>query len=175
MRLGSERSPLAESPNPGSPELAPSLPPAEVGPLDPPSLALESPPLLDVPAPDEAPPAEGADAPPELEDPPPELEDPPPELEDPLEPLLGDDDPPPEFDDPLEPPLDDDDPLVLPLDPELLDGGMEAEGEDGDDGVLAEGQPESSGSSRQRASSSLWIARFMSMSPNGLNRAWPSV
>ena len=168
MRLGSERSPLAESPNPGSPELAPSLPPAEVGPLDPPSLALESPPLLDVPAPDEAPPAEGADAPPELEDPPPELEDP-------LEPLLGGDDPPPEFDDPLEPPLDDDDPLVLPLDPELLDGGMEAEGEDGDDGVLAEGQPESSGSSRQRASSSLWIARFMSMSPNGLNRAWPSV
>ena len=164
MRLGSERSPLAESPNPGSPELAPSLPPAEVGPLDPPSLALESPPLLGVPAPDEAPPAEGADAPPELEDPPPELEDP-------LEPLLGDDDPPPEFDDPLEPPLDDDDPLVLPLDPELLDGGMEAEGEDGDDGVLAEGQPESSGSSRQRASSSLWIARFMSMSPNGLNRA----
>ena len=164
MRLGSERSPLAESPNPGSPELTPSLPPAEVGPLDPPSLALESSPLLDVPAPDEAPPAEGADAPPELEDPPPELEDP-------LEPLLGDDDPPPEFDDPLEPPLDDDDPLVLPLDPELLDGGMEAEGEDGDDGVLAEGQPESSGSSRQRASSSLWIARFMSMSPNGLNRA----
>lgn len=157
MRLGSERSPLAESPNPGSPELTPLLPPAEVGPLDPPSLALESPPLLDVPAPDEAPPAEGADAPPELEDP--------------LEPLLGDDDPPPEFDDPLEPPLDDDDPLVLPLDPELLDGGMEAEGEDGDDGVLAEGQPESSGSSRQRASSSLWIARFMSMSPNGLNRA----
>lgn len=148
MRLGSERSPLAESPNPGSPELAPSLPPAEVGPLDPPSLALESPPLLDVPAPDEAPPAEGADAPPELEDPPPELEDP-------LEPLLGDDDPPPEFDDPLEPPLDDDDPLVLPLDPELLDGGMEAEGEDGDDGVLAEGQPESSGSSRPTASSSL--------------------
>ena len=131
MRLGSERSPLAESPNPGSLEPAPSLPPAEFGPLDPPALALESPPLPDVPAPDEAPPAEGADAPPEPED------------------------PPPEFDDPLEPPLDDDDPPELPLDPELLDGGMDADGEDGDDGVLAEGQPESSGRSRPTASSSL--------------------
>jgi hypothetical protein len=124
MRLGSERSPLAESPNPGSLEPAPSLPPSEFGPFDPPGLALESPPLPDVPAPDEAPPAEGADA-------------------------------PPEFDDPLEPPLDDDDPPELPLDPELLDGGMDAEGEDGDDGALAEGQPESSGSSRPTASSSL--------------------
>lgn len=132
MRLGSERSPLAESPNPGSLEPAPSLPPSEFGPFDPPGLALESPPLPDVPAPDEAPPAEGADAPPELEDPPPEFEDP-------LEPLLEDDDDPPE----------------LPLDPELLDGGMDAEGEDGDDGALAEGQPESSGSSRPTASSSL--------------------
>jgi hypothetical protein len=124
MRLGSERSPLAESPNPGSLEPAPSLPPSEFGPFDPPGLALESPPLPDVPAPDEAPPAEGAD-------------------------------PPPELDDPLEPPLDDDDPPELPLDPELLDGGMDAEGEDGDDGALAEGQPESSGSSRPTASSSL--------------------
>ena len=141
MRLGSERSPLAESPNPGSLEPAPSLPPSEFGPFDPPGLALESPPLPDVPAPDEAPPAEGADAPPELEDP--------------LEPLLEDDDPPPELDDPLEPPLDDDDPPELPLDPELLDGGMDAEDEDGDDGALAEGQPESSGSSRPTASSSL--------------------
>ena len=140
MRLGSERSPLAESPNPGSLEPAPSVPPSEFGPLDPPALALASPPLLDVPAPDAAPPADGADAPPELEDP--------------LE-LLLDDDPPPEFDDPLEPPLDDDDPPELPLDPELLDGGMDADGEDGDDGELAEGQPESSGSSRPTASSSL--------------------
>jgi hypothetical protein len=140
MRLGSERSPLAESPNPGSLEPAPSVPPSEFGPLDPPPLALASPPLLDVPAPDAAPPAEGADAPPELEDP--------------LE-LLLDDDPPPEFDDPLEPPLDDDDPPELPLDPELLDGGMDAEGEDGEDGALAEGQPESSGRSRPTASSSL--------------------
>ena len=140
MRLGSERSPLAESPNPGSLEPAPSVPPSEFGPLDPPALALASPPLLDVPAPDAAPPAEGADAPPELEDP--------------LE-LLLDDDPPPEFDDPLEPPLDDDDPPELPLDPELLDGGMDAEGEDGEDGALAEGQPESSGRSRPTASSSL--------------------
>ncbi|MDB2654311.1 hypothetical protein N9Y68_05255 [Luminiphilus sp.] len=131
MRLGSERSPLAESPNPGSLELAPSLPPSEFGPLDPPALALESPPLPDVPAPDEAPPAEGADAPPELED------------------------PPPEFEDPLEPLLDDVDPPELPLDPELLDGGMDADGDDGDDGELAEGQPESSGSSRPTASSSL--------------------
>ena len=139
MRLGSERSPLAESPNPGSLEPAPSVPPSEFGPLDPPALALASPPLLDVPAPDAAPPADGADAPPALEDP--------------LE-LLLDDDPLPEFDDTLEPPLDDDDPPELPLDPELLDGGMEAEGEEGDDGELAEGQPESSGSSRQRASSS---------------------
>ena len=155
MRLGSERSPLAESPNPGSLELALLLPPSEFGPLDPPALALVSPPLPDVPAP---PPAEGADAPPELEDPLEPLlddDDPPPELEDPLEPLLGDDDPPPEFDDPLEPPLDDDDLPVLPLDPELLDGGMDAEGEDGDDGALAEGQPESSGRSRPTASSSL--------------------
>ena len=148
MRLGSERSPLAESPNPGSLEPAPSLPPAEFGPLDPPALALESPPLPDVPASDEAPPAEGADAPPEPEDPPPEVEDP-------LEPLLDDDDPPPELDDPLEPRLDDDDPPELPLDPELLDGGMDADGEDGDDGELAGGQPESSGSSRPTASSSL--------------------
>jgi len=140
MRLGSERSPLAESPNPGSLEPAPSVPPSEFGPLDPPALALASPPLLDVPAPDAAPPAEGADAPPELEDP--------------LE-LLLDDDPPPEFDDPLEPPLDDDDPPELPLDPELLDGGMDADGEDGEDGALAEGQPESSGRSRPTASSSL--------------------
>lgn len=140
MRLGSERSPLAESPNPGSLEPAPSVPPSEFGPLDPPALALASPPLLDVPAPDAAPPADGADAPPELEDP--------------LE-LLLDDDPPPEFDDPLEPPLDDDDPPELPLDPELLDGGMDADGEDGEDGALAEGQPESSGSSRPTASSSL--------------------
>ena len=140
MRLGSERSPLAESPNPGSLEPAPSAPPSEFGPLDPPALALASPPLLDVPAPDAAPPADGADAPPELEDP--------------LE-LLLDDDPLPEFDDPLEPPLDDDDPPELPLDPELLDGGMDADGEDGDDGELAEGQPESSGSSRPTASSSL--------------------
>jgi len=140
MRLGSERSPLAESPNPGSLEPAPSVPPSEFGPLDPPALALASPPLLDVPAPDAAPPADGADAPPELEDP--------------LE-LLLDDDPPPEFDDPLEPPLDDDDPPELPLDPELLDGGMDAEGEDGEDGALAEGQPESSGRSRPTASSSL--------------------
>ena len=140
MRLGSERSPLAESPNPGSLEPAPSVPPSEFGPLDPPALALASPPLLDVPAPDAAPPADGADAPPELEDP--------------LE-LLLDDDPLPEFDDPLEPPLDDDDPPELPLDPELLDGGMDADGEDGDDGELAEGQPESSGSSRPTASSSL--------------------
>ena len=139
MRLGSERSPLAESPNPGSLEPAPSAPPSEFGPLDPPALALASPPLLDVPAPDAAPPADGADAPPALEDP--------------LE-LLLDDDPLPEFDAPLEPPLDDDDPPELPLDPELLDGGMDADGEDGDDGELAEGQPESSGSSRQRASSS---------------------
>ena len=53
------------------------------------------------------------------------------------------------------PPLDDDDPPELPLDPELLDGGMDADGEDGDDGELAEGQPESSGSSRPTASSSL--------------------
>ena len=140
MRLGSERSPLAESPNPGSLEPAPSVPPSEFGPLDPPALALASPPLLDVPAPDAAPPADGADAPPALEDP--------------LE-LLLDDDPLPEFDDPLEPPLDDDDPPELPLDPELLDGGMDADGEDGDDGELAEGQPESSGSSRPTASSSL--------------------
>ena len=140
MRLGSERSPLAESPNPGSLEPAPSVPPSEFGPLDPPPLALASPPLLDVPAPDAAPPAEGADAPPELEDP--------------LE-LLLDDDPPPEFDDPLEPPLDDVDPPELPLDPELLDGGMDADGEDGEDGALAEGQPESSGRSRPTASSSL--------------------
>jgi hypothetical protein len=150
MRLGSERSPLAESPNPGSLEPAPSVPPSEFGPLDPPPLALASPPLLDVPAPDAAPPADGADAPPELEDP--------------LE-LLLDDDPLPEFDAPLEPPLDDDDPLdpllddddppELPLDPELLDGGMDAEGEDGEDGALAEGQPESSGRSRPTASSSL--------------------
>jgi hypothetical protein len=140
MRLGSERSPLAESPNPGSLEPAPSVPPSEFGPLDPPALALASPLLLDVPAPDAAPPAEGADAPPELEDP--------------LE-LLLDDDPPPEFDDPLEPPLDDDDPPELPLDPELLDGGMDADGEDGEDGALAEGQPESSGRSRPTASSSL--------------------
>jgi len=140
MRLGSERSPLAESPNPGSLEPAPSVPPSEFGPLDPPALALASPPLLDVPAPDAAPPADGADAPPELEDP--------------LE-LLLDDDPLPEFDDPLEPPLDDDDPPELPLDPELLDGGMDAEGEDGEDGALAEGQPESSGRSRPTASSSL--------------------
>jgi hypothetical protein len=140
MRLGSERSPLAESPNPGSLEPAPSVPPSEFGPLDPPALALASPPLLDVPAPDAAPPADGADAPPELEDP--------------LE-LLLDDDPPPEFDDPLEPPLDDDDPPELPLDPELLDGGMDADGEDGEDGALAEGQPESSGRSRPTASSSL--------------------
>ena len=124
MRLGSERSPLAESPNPGSLEPAPSVPPSEFGPLDPPL----------------------------------------PELEDPLE-LLLDDDPPPEFDDPLEPPLDDDDPFdpplddddppELPLDPELLDGGMDADGEDGEDGALAEGQPESSGRSRPTASSSL--------------------
>lgn len=140
MRLGSERSPLAESPNPGSLEPAPSVPPSEFGPLDPPALALASPPLLDVPAPDAAPPAEGADALPGLEDP--------------LE-LLLDDDPPPEFDDPLEPPLDDDDPPELPLDPELLDGGMDADGEDGEDGALAEGQPESSGRSRPTASSSL--------------------
>jgi hypothetical protein len=140
MRLGSERSPLAESPNPGSLEPAPSVPPSEFGPLDPPPLALASPPLLDVPAPDAAPPADGADAPPELEDP--------------LE-LLLDDDPLPEFDDPLEPPLDDDDPPELPLDPELLDGGMDADGEDGEDGALAEGQPESSGRSRPTASSSL--------------------
>ena len=140
MRLGSERSPLAESPNPGSLEPAPSVPPSEFGPLDPPALALASPPLLDVPAPDAAPPADGADAPPELEDP--------------LE-LLLDDDPLPEFDDPLEPPLDDDDPPELPLDPELLDGGMDADGEDGEDGALAEGQPESSGRSRPTASSSL--------------------
>ena len=150
MRLGSERSPLAESPNPGSLEPAPSVSPSEFGPLDPPALALASPPLLDVPAPDAAPPADGADASPELED----------ALE-----LLLDDDPLPEFDDPLEPPLDDDDPLdpllddddppELPLDPELLDGGMDAEGEDGEDGALAEGQPESSGRSRPTASSSL--------------------
>ena len=136
MRLGSERSPLAESPNPGSLEPAPSVPPSEFGPLDPPALALASPPLLDAP----------------------------PALEDPLE-LLLDDDPLPEFDAPLEPPLDDDDPLdpllddddppELPLDPELLDGGMDAEGEDGEDGALAEGQPESSGRSRPTASSSL--------------------
>jgi hypothetical protein len=140
MRLGSERSPLAESPNPGSLEPAPSVPPSEFGPLDPPALALASPPLLDVPAPDAAPPADGADAPPELEDP--------------LE-LLLDDDPLPEFDDPLDPLLDDDDPPELPLDPELLAGGMDAEGEDGEDGALAEGQPESSGRSRPTASSSL--------------------
>ena len=140
MRLGSERSPLAESPNPGSLEPAPSVPPSEFGPLDPPALALASPPLLDVPAPDAAPPADGADAPPELED---------------LLELLLDDDPLPEFDDPLEPPLDDDDPPELPLDPELLDGGMDADGEDGEDGALAEGQPESSGRSRPTASSSL--------------------
>ena len=140
MRLGSERSPLAESPNPGSLEPAPSVSPSEFGPLDPPALALASPPLLDVPAPDAAPPADGADAPPALEDP--------------LE-LLLDDDPLPEFDAPLEPPLDDDDPPELPLDPELLDGGMDAEGEDGEDGALAEGQPESSGRSRPTASSSL--------------------
>ncbi len=140
MRLGSERSPVAESPNPGSLELAPSLPSPEFGPLGPPALAFASPPLPDVPAPGEAPPAEGAGAPPALEDP--------------LDPLLADDDPPPEFDDPLEPPLDDDDPPELALDPELLDGGMDAEGEDGDDGALAEGQPESSGRSRPTASSS---------------------
>ena len=126
MRLGSERSPLAESPNPGSLEPAPSVSPSEFGPLDPPALALASPPLLDAP----------------------------PALEDPLE-LLLDDDPLPEFDAPLEPPLDDDDPPELPLDPELLDGGMDAEGEDGEDGALAEGQPESSGRSRPTASSSL--------------------
>ena len=83
---------------------------------------LDDPPELDEP-PSDAPSPEGAPPP---EDPP---DEPPP------------DGPPDELDEPLEPPpLGDELPDEL-LDPELLPGGIDAEGLDGVVGILADGQP----------------------------------
>lgn len=146
------------------PEPPPWLPPGIPPPAEPPPA--EPPPVLPLPA-----------EPPELDEPPPEAP-PPDELPpDELPPCAPppDEPPPDELDEPLEPPLLEEELPDEPLEPALPPGGMDAEGVEGVVGILADGQPASSGKITAVTIRPLIAFPLMSNSPSQLLSASPSV